>query len=222
MRKREGRLNQDLIDSLYCDYQFGDCRLKVIGGSRLEVLCSKLKQEFPKLVMYRKSSKWYWRVVAIFLKVVTLGKQSGFLKKFTTTSKNLVAWGDDSWQKISDGKPGWDDDIWSTLMHEREHLLTFKKYGVLISALLYVLVFLPMLLAWGRAWFERPGYTATLRCWFILDREWACSAKARDWWIGQFTGPNYGWMWPFRKQVGKWYDQELQRLMKGEQIFPTC
>ena len=27
--------------------------------------------------------------------------------------------------------------------------------------------------------------------------------------IGQFTGPAYGWMWPFRRSIERWYDRVL-------------
>jgi hypothetical protein len=30
--------------------------------------------------------------------------------------------------------------------------------------------------------------------------------------IEQFTGPSYGWMWPFRRSVERWYDDVLATL----------
>jgi hypothetical protein len=31
--------------------------------------------------------------------------------------------------------------------------------------------------------------------------------------VRQFTSAAYGWMWPFRGQVERWYDQAVQRLL---------
>ena len=88
----------------------------------------------------------------------------------------------------------------------------FDRYGVVGMGLLYILVFFPLGLAYFRARFERAGYLRTLRCWYVLDPRWAASDKARAWWIGQFTTGAYGWMWPFKTQVGRWFDDELKLL----------
>lgn len=193
-------------------YQFGEVVLSPSPGSRLSSLCVELEAEFPRLRMQRKIDHWYWRWIAVFLKVVTFGKQTEFLSKFTTVVGLTVALGEVKWQEIQNRVSGWEDSLWATLMHERRHMRRFRQLGVTLCALLYLLVFFPVGLAWGRAWFEREGYTETLRCWYALDPEWACSAEAREWWIAQFTGPSYGWAWPFRKQVQRWFDTELVRL----------
>ena len=193
-------------------YSFGEVVLRPPAGSRLDQLCLELRNEFPKLVMQRKSDHWYWKALARVLWVLTFGKQDKFLSNFTTVIGMVCAWGENRWKEIQERPPGWDDGLWSTLMHERRHLRRFKQLGVFVCALLYLLVFLPMGLAWGRAWFEREGYIETLRCWYVLNPSWACSAEARDWWVKAFTGPNYAWAWPFRKQVQRWFDTELERL----------
>ncbi len=30
--------------------------------------------------------------------------------------------------------------------------------------------------------------------------------------IRRFTGPDYGWMWPFPRVVGRWIDEEIGRI----------
>jgi hypothetical protein len=30
--------------------------------------------------------------------------------------------------------------------------------------------------------------------------------------VERFTGPDYGWMWPFPSHVNRWFDQALQEL----------
>jgi len=38
------------------------------------------------------------------------------------------------------------------------------------------------------------------------------SAEFRADIIGQFTGPAYGFMWPFRRAMERWYDRILAGL----------
>jgi hypothetical protein len=37
--------------------------------------------------------------------------------------------------------------------------------------------------------------------------------------VERFTGPDYGWMWPFRRQVESWYDaarDEIEAALRPE------
>ena len=78
-------------------------------------------------------------------------------------------------------------------------------------ALAYLLVPLPLGLAWCRARLEWEAYAEGL----AVARELFGEAHVRDpglraHVVGQFVGPAYGWMWPFRRTVERWYDQVLQ------------
>jgi hypothetical protein len=42
--------------------------------------------------------------------------------------------------------------------------------------------------------------------------EAARSAQLRAHIVKQFTGPAYGWMWPFPRAVNRWIDVELARI----------
>lgn len=205
--------------SALVEHKFGYTTLKVTEGGRLDALCKELKEEFPKLRMQEKRRHWRWRFLNVLLLIITFGGNRGFIEKFTTTIRRTIAWSDGKWKLIIDRPDGWEDRVWSTLMHEREHLRQFKRYGTIIMSALYILAYLPMGLAWFRAKFEKAGYLQTLRCWYVLDLAWARGEKtnsdgqtAKEWWIKQFTGPNYAWAWPFKGQVAAWYDQELSML----------
>ena len=80
-------------------------------------------------------------------------------------------------------------------------------------ALAYVLLPLPMGLAWFRAHFEKEAYAETIRA---AAEVWGPDYPARDGYrryiISQFTGPSYGWMWPFPKAVNAGIDSELARI----------
>lgn len=199
--------------SALVDHKFGYTTMRCMAGGRLDQLCAELKQEFPKLRMQEKRRHWYWRVLRYLILVLTFGGNRRFLGGFTTTIRQTIAWSDEKWEKIDRRlDSNWEDRVWSTLMHEREHLRQFKRYTTIGMSLLYLLVFFPVGLSWFRARFEREGYLQTLRCWYALDPSWARHPKAKRWWVDQFTGPNYAWCWIFRGQVEGWYDRELFML----------
>ena len=200
-------------------YRFGECNIKCRIGGRLDSLCLKIKNEFPFLKMYKKSSRWYWRVVGIFLKIISFGRAPDFCKSFTTTTPGSVFWSDDCYVLIGDNGDGrYDDYLWEILCHEIKHIHRFKNYGFLICAFMYLFVFFPIGLAWGRAvWFEKEGYVESLRCAYETRPDVVESEQYRTWWVGQFTGANYAWMWPFRWQVEEWFDSELNSLRSGHE-----
>lgn len=192
-------------------YQFGKLSLGAEPSGRLDLLLSDLKAEFPLLQMEFKSSCWYWRVLHWLIFLVTFGQNRSFCSVYTTTIGNRIAWPDDLVAVM--GKPQWEDQFWTILCHEREHLKQFNRYGVLLMFFLYVILPLPIGLSYFRMKFERAGYLKTLECWYQLDREYAESERARQWWVKQFIGPNYGWCWPFKWAVMGWYDRKLLQLM---------
>ena len=195
-------------------HSFGYIKLECTENGRLDLLCKELRKEFPKLRMQHKRRHWYWRALNWIVLIVTFGGNRVFNARYTTTVRKTIGWSDKQWERIRKKAQGWEDRIWSTLMHEREHLRQFKKYTTPIMGLGYIFVFFPIGLAYVRARFERAGYLQTLRCWYVLDRKWAEHPEARVWWIKQFTTGSYGWMLPFKKTVGRWFDQELKRLQE--------
>jgi len=77
------------------------------------------------------------------------------------------------------------------------------------------LPFFPLGLAYGRARIEWEAYEETLRATAeLLGLEAARSASLRSHIVRRFTGPEYGWMWPFERSVQAWYDRALENLSK--------
>lgn len=132
------------------------------------------------LQMEPKRARWYWRVLHWLLLIVTFGGNRTFNDKYTTTIGMLIGWSTTQWERITERSVGWEDRIWSTLQHEREHLRQFKKFGLFVMLILYVFVFFPIGLAWFRAKFERAGYLRTLQCWYVLNRRWAESGGSNN------------------------------------------
>jgi hypothetical protein len=97
-----------------------------------------------------------------------------------------------------------------TLRHEAIHLRQFRRYTLPGMALLYVLLPIPLGLAWFRAYFEKEAYAESIRA---AAEVWGPDhprlPSFRNHIIQQFTGPSYGWMWPFRSNIERWYDRIL-------------
>jgi hypothetical protein len=113
--------------------------------------------------------------------------------------------------------PGWtgmsDVDRVILLRHERIHLRQRRRLGTVLMTLVYLLPFFPLGLAYGRAWIEWEAYCETLRATAELRGIEAARAPAlKREIVRRFVSGDYGWMWPFRRQVERWYDAAIVRL----------
>ena len=105
------------------------------------------------------------------------------------------------------------------LRHEAVHVAQFERYGWVGMVLLYGVLPLPMGLAWFRARFEWEAYEETL--WAVAEIEGLEAARSPDLRakiVRRFTGPDYGWMWPFPRMVERWIDKTLAEIEKS----PDC
>jgi hypothetical protein len=111
----------------------------------------------------------------------------------------------------------WDDwpadRRYVTLRHEAVHLRQFRKLSVPVMALLYLLVPLPLGLAYFRARFEMEAYAESIRAAAeVWGPSYPTANAYRTYVIDQFLGPSYGWMWPFRRSIERWYDGVVATL----------
>jgi hypothetical protein len=68
-------------------------------------------------------------------------------------------------------------------------------------------------LAWGRARLEWEAYEETMRATAeVYGFDALVRSRLKETLIRRFTGPDYGFMWPFPKQVAKWYEVALDRI----------
>src|SRR5690606_10562528 len=105
------------------------------------------------------------------------------------------------------------------LRHERVHLRQRRRYGFALMAFLYLIPFIPLGLAYGRARLEWEAYCETLRATAELKGLAAArSPMLRQQIVARFVGPDYGWMWPFPKMVQRWYRAALQAI-ESDQAF---
>jgi hypothetical protein len=102
-----------------------------------------------------------------------------------------------------------DADRYILLRHERVHLRQRKRMGDLVMTFAYLVPFFPLFLAWGRARIEWEAYAETIRATAeVLGLE--AAANLRPHIVRRFTGPDYGWMWPFPRTVNRWFDEALK------------
>jgi hypothetical protein len=171
---------------------------------RYESLVAALREEIPGFRVVRKDQSRLHRAIHHALKVVTFGQMRDYLGSYHTTIRKTVYVTSD-WDSHSA------DERYVTLRHEAVHLRQFRRWSLPVMALLYLMLPLPMGLAYFRARFEWEAYAETIRATDeVFGRQAARELRAHV--VSQFTGPSYGWMWPFRRQVERWYDSELARL----------
>ncbi|MGC4088875.1 MAG: hypothetical protein QM756_13435 [Polyangiaceae bacterium] len=166
----------------------------------------ELELEFPAFRVVYKRQSALCRLIHGALLLITLGGQRQFISGYYTVIGDTL-YVPDAWDEL----PPVDRVI--LLRHERVHLRQRRRYGTLGMALLYLLPFFPLGLAYGRARIEWEAYTETLRATAeLLGREALHSRALRERIVQRFTGPDYGWMWPFRRRVEAWYDAALAEI----------
>jgi hypothetical protein len=177
-----------------------------LGETALTALLADLQREFPRFRIVPKSRSALARTIDLALKLVTFGGQSRFLTHYHTVLGDTL-YVPDGWERAA----ALERVI--TLRHERIHLRQRRRYGMVGMALLYLLPFCPLGLAYGRARLEWEAYRETILATAELKGAQAArSPELRQRIIEQFTGAAYGWMWPFPRAVARWIDQTLARL----------
>lgn len=171
-----------------------------------ERFLTDLKREFPKFRIVEKEADRLSQCIDIALKIVTLGQQRFYLDGYYTVL-GYTLYVPPAWAQASPLERV------ITLRHERIHLRQRRRYGYPLMAFLYLVPFFPLGLAYGRARLEWEAYAETLAATAeLMGLEAARSPALKRRIVGRFVGPDYGWMWPFPKQVGRWYDAAMVRL----------
>jgi hypothetical protein len=173
-----------------------------------ERFAEDLKAEFPAFCIRKKSGNRLSKAIDVALRIVTLGGQRHYLTKYHTVIGDTL-YVPETWDDLSEL------DRVILLRHERVHLRQRRRYGGALMAFLYLIPFLPLGLADGRARIEWEAYPETLRATAELRGLAAAqSQELREQIVRRFTGPDYGWMWPFRSMVEGWYDRVVAELIR--------
>ncbi len=173
---------------------------------RYEELVGALQKEIPGFRVVRKDRSRFHRLLHYALVIVTFGRMRSYLDSYQTTIGKTVY--------VTADWDAWDADTrYVTLRHEAVHLRQYRRLTVPGMAFLYLLIPLPLGLAWFRAYFEKEAYAESIRA---AAEIWGAAHPRREAYrrhvVDQFTGPSYGWMWPFRAAIERWYDRILATL----------
>ncbi|NVB77529.1 MAG: hypothetical protein HOV81_03960 [Kofleriaceae bacterium] len=173
---------------------------------RYAALVDALRAEIPGFRIVKKQDSRFHRAIHHALVVVTFGRMRSYLDSFQTTIGKTVY--------VTADWDDWDADArYVTLRHEAVHLRQFRRYTLPVMAVLYVLLPLPTGLAYFRARFEMEAYAETIRAAAeVYGPAHVRTERHRKYVIDQFMGPSYGWMWPFRRSLERWYDRILATI----------
>ena len=179
--------------------------------ARYAALVDEIQREFPRLRIVKKADSRFQRAIHHALRIVTFGGMRTYLEDYQTTIGRTIYVTSDWDQRDA-------DERYCTLRHEAVHLRQFRRYTLPGMALLYVLLPLPIGLAYFRARFEMAAYEESIRAAALVHGSaYPRESAFRGHILEQFTGPSYGWMWPFRAALERWYDRVLATLPTGDQ-----
>jgi hypothetical protein len=178
--------------------------------NRYDALVAALRAELPGFRIVRKDRSRLHRAIHWALFALTFGQMRNYLDAYHTTIGRTIY--------VTADWDDWDADRrYVTLRHEAVHLRQFRTFTIPGMALLYVLVPLPMGLSWCRAAFEKAAYAESIRA---AAEVWGSSYPRRPEYrahvVEQFVSSSYGWMWPFRASIERWYDSVLANLDPGD------
>ena len=171
-----------------------------------EQFLAGLRQEFPKFRIVPKHDNLFSHAIDLALKLVTLGAQRRYLTHYHTVI-GYTLYVPPGWAQMS--------DIARVILlrHERVHLLQRRRYGFVLFAFLYLVPFLPLGLAYGRARLEWEAYRETLRATAeLLGAASLADGRLQDEIVRRFVGGDYGWMWPFPGRIRTWIAEALAEL----------
>lgn len=173
-----------------------------------ELLENALKEcEAAGAKIVKKSDHWFWKALGKLLWAISFGKMTGFLDRFTTTIGKTIAV-PSAWDGLADIQKG------EILTHELEHVKQFKKWLYAPYAIAYMLLPLPIGLAWFRYKWEREAYAKGVNA--ALD---AMGENNRplmrmifiEHIVTTLSGSSYLWAWPFKGSIRKWAEEAIKK-----------
>lgn len=156
-----------------------------------------------------KHKSFHQRAAAWALWALTFGGQRTYLTHYVTTLGHTIYVPED-WDRWPPAH------ALEVLRHELVHVAQFERWGFLGMVLIYGFFPLPAGLSYGRARLEWEAYRETLRA--VAEIEGLAAAKSpalHAQIVQRFTGPDYGWMWPFPRTIRRWIREEIEAIERG-------
>jgi hypothetical protein len=148
-----------------------------------------------------KDQHWYWRALGWLVMAVTFGQVKDFVDGSTTTIGKTIA--------LPRAAEKWNDiSMLETFTHELVHVNQFKRFTPVVFGFLYLFCFFPLGLAYFRYWAERQAYVAGFE---VLVRAYGEGVRPGlvAFATQEMIGPDYGWAWPFRASVTKYFEDNI-------------
>lgn len=179
---------------------------------RSDAVLADIHAEFPQFRIESKRGNALQHAIDRALRIVTLGGQDKYLTHYHTVLWGVL-WVPDNWKHSSDAART------ILLRHERVHLRQRRRYGDALMTFLYLAPFFPIGLAYGRARIEWEAYEETLAATLEIHGIEATRALEEEI-VQRFTGPDYGWMWPFPRTVRRWFASALRDMVASRAENP--
>lgn len=162
------------------------------------------KNEFNDFEVLLKNKSVLMKVIDAVLKIITFGQMKNFMTEFITTIGNKVY-----------VPSTWEDNTLTSkaeiIRHERVHMRQAKKYGRFLFSLLYLAIPLPTVFAYFRKKFEQEAYEESLKALYEYHGEKVFTPMLKEGILAHFTTAQYFWMWPWRKDLEKWYNMAVEK-----------
>jgi hypothetical protein len=172
--------------------------------SRHERLLDDIRDEFPSFAIRYKRESRLQRTIGAALSLLTMGGQRRYLTHYHTVLFGTL-YVPDAWTQMND------DARYILLRHERVHLRQRRRMGDVVMAFVYLVPYLPLFLAYGRARIEWEAYVETIRATAEIHGLDAARALEGEI-VRRYVGPDYGWMWPFPAVVRRWFAEVIAEL----------
>lgn len=169
-----------------------------------EKILFDVKSEFSSFEILPKNKSVLMKVIDAALRIITFGQMKNFMTRFITVIGNKV-YVPDSWE---------DNTLTSKaeiIRHERVHMRQSKKYGRFLFSFLYLVVPFPIGIAYFRKKFEQEAYEESLKALYEYHGEKIFTPRLKEGMLAHFTTAQYFWMWPWRKDLEKWYEAAVEK-----------
>ncbi len=150
---------------------------------------------------------WFWKTIHVLVVIFTFGTNRNFLRGYYTTIGPWIGV-PEGWEKRSlAGRI-------AVLEHELIHVKQCAKFGLgsaivglPLYTLFYLLLPLPIGLAYFRWRFEREAYAHGINVRIKIEPH--RRQDKIDSAVKQLTTGLYGWTWPFKKYVRAWFERNV-------------
>jgi hypothetical protein len=171
-----------------------------------EKILLETTKEFPDFKIIHKKDSRLMKLINVALQLITFGKMKSFMTDFITTLGTKI-YVNEKWDSLSPlGKA-------IVIRHERVHMRQAKKYGRLLFSILYLVVPFPIGIAYFRKKFEQEAYEESIRAAHEYYGDRIFTNEMREKTISHFTTAEYFWMWPWKKDLNRWYSSIIKKVI---------